>query len=73
MASTTVRISEATRRIVQELASQTGESMRDVLEKAIEEYRRRRFFEQVNAAYEALSNDPEEWQNELQERKLLEG
>ncbi|MBI4494948.1 MAG: ribbon-helix-helix protein, CopG family [Chloroflexi bacterium] len=73
MASTTVRISEATRAILRDLAAQSGQSMQALIEQAVEDYRRRRFFEQVDAAYAALRANPDEWQAELQERALLEG
>ncbi|MBI2941403.1 MAG: toxin-antitoxin system protein [Chloroflexi bacterium] len=73
MSTTTVRISEAARETLRALAAQMGEPMQRVLEKAIEEYRRRQFFEEVNAAYAALRSDPEAWEEELAERRLLEG
>jgi hypothetical protein len=72
MSSTTVRISENSIKVLRELASQEGETMQDTLDKAIEAYRRQRFFEQLNAAYAALRNDPEAWQVELEERRLWE-
>jgi hypothetical protein len=42
--------------------------MQKILEQAIEEYRRRRFLDDVNRAYEALRNDPTAWAEELEER-----
>lgn len=71
--STTIRINEDVRETLRYLAAQEGLSMRDVLEKVIKEYRRRHFFDQVNAAYAVLRENPGEWQAELDERKLLEG
>ena len=73
MSSTTVRISETARETLRELAARSGQSMRDVLEMLIEERRRQHFFEEVNAAYEALRSNPEEWREELEERRSLEG
>jgi len=35
--------------------------MQAVLEKAVEEYRRRHFLERVSLAYERLREDPEAW------------
>jgi Ribbon-helix-helix protein, copG family len=61
MFSTTVRISDASRKILGELAAREGVSMQAILEKAIERYRRQRFLEDVNAAYAALCQDPETW------------
>lgn len=68
MASTTVRITEQTREILRELAEETGESMQDVLARAVESYQRQRFWQRVNAAYSKLRSDPEAWQQELEER-----
>ena len=73
MTSTTVRVSVAMRDVLRELAGQTGESMQSVLERAIEEYRRRLFFEQVNAAYQRLRDDPEAWREEVEEQAIFEG
>jgi hypothetical protein len=53
-----------------ELAEQTGQSLSDVLDKALDAYRRKLFFEQLNAGYAALRADPHAWAEELQERQL---
>src|SRR5262249_32631112 len=66
-------ISEATRRILQELAEQTGQSVQDILDRAGEDYRRKGFFQSLAADYAALRADPREWEEELAERKLWEG
>lgn len=55
---TTVRITEGTRTLLKELAARERISMQAVLERALEEYRRRSFLESVNAAYAALEVDP---------------
>src|SRR5262245_45760859 len=70
--SFTVRLSASTHQKLKELAEQSGESMHVLLDKAVEEYRRHRFFEDLNAAYAALKNDPEAWKEELEERALWE-
>ncbi len=49
-----VRISAQSHLRLREMAAQDGEPMRVVLEKALEQYRRQRFFEECNAAYAAL-------------------
>jgi hypothetical protein len=46
--------------------------MQEVLEKAIEAYRRKRLLEMGNLAYAALKDDPKAWEQELAERKLWE-
>jgi predicted transcriptional regulator len=70
MATLTVRIDPATHKVLQELAQQEGRSMPVILAKAIEQYRRRQFLEQVNAAYGTLRADAAAWDEELQERAL---
>jgi predicted transcriptional regulator len=71
MRQATIRINEHTHQSLRELAQAEHQSMQAVLEKAVEEYRRRRFLEDVNAAYAALRNDPEAWQEIQAERSLL--
>jgi hypothetical protein len=66
----TVRISEASHQILKELAERTGQTMTDVLAKALDAYRRRVFFEQLNAGYAELRADPEAWAEHLAEQKL---
>ncbi len=70
MSAPTVRISEASHRILKELAEQTGQTMMDVLDKALDAYRRKLFFEQLNAGYAELQADPAAWSEHLAERKL---
>jgi hypothetical protein len=70
MSAPTVRISEASRRILKDLANQTGQTMMDVLDKALDAYRRKLFFEQMNAGYAELRADPEAWAEAEAERKL---
>ena len=69
MSAPTVPISEASHRLLQELAEQTGQTMTEVLDKALDAYRRKVFFEQMNAGYAALRADPEAWAEFEAERK----
>jgi predicted transcriptional regulator len=73
MASTTVRVIEHTHAMLRELAAATGEPLRRVLERALEQYRREQFFREFNAAYARLRADPVAWQEELAERAVMEG
>ena len=78
MSHTTVRITEAARDSLRSLAESEGRSMQDVLERAIENYRRQRFLEAVNAGYAALQKEPDAWstyQSELAlwDKTLLDG
>ena len=68
MPTTTVRISERTHATLGELAEQNGQSMQEVLARAVEAYRRQQFLEGANAAYAALRSDPAAWAEEQAER-----
>jgi hypothetical protein len=65
MSAPTIRISEPSHQILKELAEQTGLSMMDILDKALDAYRRKLFFEQLNAGYAELRADPEAWDTTL--------
>ena len=73
MTSTTVRINPHTHAKLKQLATESGESMPEVLDKAIETYRRQRFLEDANRAYETLRGDPKAWAHELKERAAWDG
>ena len=61
MFNPTVRISERAHRTLKELTSRTGQTMQTILDRAIEEERRRQFFAEVDAAYGSLRSVPEAW------------
>ncbi len=63
------RLSEAARAVVRRIAAESGDSMQDILEKAIELYRRQRFLEDSNRAFAALRAHPKKWKAEQQERE----
>jgi hypothetical protein len=69
----TVRISEASHQILKKLAEQTGKTMLHVLDKALDAYQRKQFFEQLNAAYGALRADPKAWREVEEERRSMDG
>src|SRR5271169_5165112 len=70
MSTPTVRISEASHQVLKELADKTGQNMMEVLTKAVDAYRRKLFFEQMNAGYAELRADAGAWAEHLAERKL---
>ena len=70
MQSATVRVSFATREKLRLLTSKTGESMQAILDKALEDYRRKYFLERANIAFAALRNDSIAWQAEQEERAV---
>jgi hypothetical protein len=69
MSSPTIPISEASHRLLEKLAEQTGQSTSEVLDKALDAYRRKVFFEQLNAGYAELRADPQAWAEHLAERQ----
>ena len=78
MRQTTVRIREPAHDKLRALANAEHRSMNDVLEEAIETYRRIRFISDVNAGYAALQRDRKSavaWKREIADldATLLDG
>ena len=78
MGQTTVRISDATRDTLRELARAEGRPVQAVLAQAVETLRRQRFLEAVNSAYGALRGNTETWAEIERDRRdwdptLLDG
>ena len=69
----TVRISDHGRDLLGQLAEQTGSTMTDVLDTALENYRRQHFLHQANLAYAALADDPAASSAYREEIKSLDG
>jgi len=69
MSSTTVRVSADTHAVLNQLARERHETIQKVLERAVEMYRRKMFWEETNAAFARLHEDEEAWREELDERK----
>ncbi|WP_433173856.1 hypothetical protein [Actinoallomurus sp. CA-150999] len=61
MGTATVRISTATRDHIAELAREDGKPMAAVVEEAIRDYKRKRFFEHLNEAVERTRSDSAAW------------
>lgn len=72
MASATVRINADTHAKLRELSLRAGRSMPDVLDAAVEAYRRQAFLEEANRAFAALKADPDAWAEELAERAAFD-
>ena len=78
MRSTTIRLKESTRQVLRELARLDGISMQRVLDRAIDDLRRKRFLEEVNQGYAALRADvtasaAEDAESEVWDATLLDG
>jgi hypothetical protein len=63
-------LNSAAQRLLLELAEQTGLTPPEVLDKALDVYRRKLFFEQMNAGYAELRADPTAWAALEAERSL---
>lgn len=70
MSTQTVRVRPATHAKLQKLAEQSGRTMPDVLDEAVEALRRQQLLDATNAAYAAIREDPVAWQEEIAERAL---
>lgn len=65
----TIRISDAAHGTLRQLSAAEGKPMLALLDEAVEDLRRRRFLEQVNAAYAALRANPGAWEAVESERR----
>jgi predicted transcriptional regulator len=70
MTTTTIRVSTATRQLLNHLARRTGTSMQQVLETALEQYRRQQFLDALNAAYATSHADPRAQAEHAEEQGL---
>ncbi len=70
MADERILISDVTCRKLRELAEQSGRAVADELDRAVEDYYNRQFWEAVNNGYAALRADSEAWAAEQAERRV---
>lgn len=68
----TIRVSDKTHHALRELAVASGTSMNDVIERAVEAYRRHQIIEQANTQYAALRADAVAWAEVQAERAAWE-
>jgi len=71
--SPNIRIAPASKATLRALAKEAGKPMQTILEEAIEQYRRSKFLDDVNAAYAALRKNPKAWKEEQAERAAWDG
>jgi predicted transcriptional regulator len=69
MPELTISISENAGRMLQDLTRGTGQSVVEVIERALSEFQDRQFWEAVNRGYAELRADPEAWAAEEAERR----
>ena len=65
-----VRIDKETHKVLHEISRADRLPMREILARAIEEYRRIRFLKEANAAYAGLRRNVRQWKQEAEERSL---
>jgi predicted DNA-binding protein len=61
MDSLTIRVSRSTHGRLRELADKTGETMADIVDRAIRNYQKERFWADYHASYAAIRADPSAW------------
>lgn len=66
----TTRIRESDHQLLQGLAEKTGKQHQEIIHEALDAYERQRLLDEINAAYARLKANPEEWQDELDERRI---
>lgn len=65
-----VRVNPDDKEILKHLSSVEGESMAAIIHKALQAYKRQKFFADLNLAYERLRSGQEPWDVEQQERSF---
>ncbi|NLX90405.1 MAG: toxin-antitoxin system protein [Firmicutes bacterium] len=63
-------VTKKTWKSLRQTAEQTGMTMQEILEKSVEEYRRKLLLEEANKAFLALKQNTEQWEEELKERHI---
>ena len=67
-----VEISEKSLEVVRHISQREGLGVSDVLDRAVEVYRRELFLEETSSSFQALKEDPDAWREEGEERALWE-
>ncbi len=66
------KISSKSKKILQEIVHETGESQISVIEHAVMAYHREWRMQKLNEAYAKLKENKKSWKEELRERSILE-
>jgi predicted transcriptional regulator len=61
MENQTVRVSKETHAALRRLSEKTGSSMTAILDAAVKDYEKNKYWEEYDAGYAALKADPEKW------------
>lgn len=68
MASYNVRVSAAAHRALRQFAAAEGRPIQAVLDEALQDYRRQKFWNRTNAAFQALKHNKTAWKDQHAER-----
>lgn len=71
--STTIRVSDATKRRIAAIADASGRPMTAVVDEAIDALERRVFFDRLNARFGDMRTDEQAWREVTAERAVEEG
>lgn len=66
------KISNRSKKIIQEIVHETGESQIEIIEHAVMAYHREWRMQKINEAYAKLKQNKQAWKQELKERSVLE-
>lgn len=65
-----IKVAVSTYEVLKEAAEKENTTLQAMLDKLAKEYKTKKFFEEVNTAYEKMS--PRDWKSELAERKEMD-
>ena len=65
-----IKVAASTYEALKEAAEKENTTLQAIIDKLAKEYKTKKFFEEVNSAYERMTS--EDWENELAERKELD-
>jgi len=68
--STTIRVTSHARDTVREISQITGKRQQEVVDEAVEAYRRQVLLDKANTAYAALRSDGSAWEAESRDREV---
>lgn len=65
-----VRVSENTHEALRSLSTKEGKSMQDIIDKAVEDYRRKDFLQGLSSDFQVLQENPKVWKEHEEEMAL---
>jgi predicted transcriptional regulator len=68
--TTTIRISKAIYAELKCLAKEQNQNMQVIIEQALKQYKKKKFFDDLNTAFAKLKADKDAWEDETIERKI---